>query len=672
MRIVRTILLLAFVFPGQAASVSRGAEQPIPRDIHVLEEFEVFNDGDCLLVPVTIQGKTYPFVLDTGCSATIVDISLIEGNPIDKMDLSEPDGKVAKTLDVYKAPPMQIGKIAWQSAAPVPGEDMSHMREVSGHKFYGLLGMDFLRDYAVQINFDRGKVLLLRSPAPPIGHSSPIIFLNNDLPWVVGDIFGWGPELFNIDTGCSMGFGCLKKELFRALARKGLIRGLSKSKSYDMVGINRVFGGSIEKFSLDDKPQLRLMDLYESRFGYSLLGLQFWRRYNITLDFPRQTMYLQRSRCFREERLFDLSGIRYMPKNGSVIVEDISEGSPASQAGLRPGDVLLKIAGKDPAGARFMELAKILGKDGDKVAIVFRRGDSRTEVVLLLKPWECKEPSPAFLKEEEDNETHASLLVQRGIAFGYKKNLDKAVGDFDEAIRLNPKFAMAYNSRGNNWINMQEFDRAIKDCDEAIRLDPKYAMAYSNRGTAWHNKQELDKATSDYTDAIRLDPKDPMTFNNRGAAWMMKQEFDKGIKDFNEAIRLDPKFAAAFLSRGIAWNNKQELEKAVADYTEAIRLDPKLANAYFNRATILFNRRDIAKALFDFHDASRLDPKLALAFYGKACCYALERKTERAIDNLRQALELGYRDFDAISRDANLNSIRNDPAYEGLMKEFDK
>jgi hypothetical protein len=86
----------------------------------------------------------------------------------------------------------------------------------------------------------------------------------------------------------------------------------------------------------------------------------------------------------------------------------------------------------------------------------------------------------------------------------------------------------------------------------------------------------------------------------------------------------------------------------------------------------LFNRRDFAKALFDFHDASRLDPKLAPAFYGKACCYAVERQTERAIDNLRQSLELGYRDFDAISRDTNLNSIRNDPAYERLMKEFAK
>ena len=113
-------------------------------------------------------------------------------------------------------------------------------------------------------------------------------------------------------------------------------------------------------------------------------------------------------------------------------------------------------------------------------------------------------------------------------------------------------------------------------------------------------------------------------------------------------------------------------ENPSAAFNEAIRLAPKNAIAYFNRGNVWFNRKNYAKALFDFHDASRLDPKLALAFYGKACCYALERQTERAIDNLRQSLELGYREFDSISRDPNLDSIRGDPAYERLMKEFVK
>ena len=69
---------------------------------------------------------------------------------------------------------------------------------------------------------------------------------------------------------------------------------------------------------------------------------------------------------------------------------------------------------------------------------------------------------------------------------GYaKKEYDKAIADYDQAIRLDPKYAAAYHNRGLAWYAKKEYDKAIADYDEAIRLDPKYAVAYDNRGDAW-------------------------------------------------------------------------------------------------------------------------------------------------------------------------------------------
>ena len=70
-----------------------------------------------------------------------------------------------------------------------------------------------------------------------------------------------------------------------------------------------------------------------------------------------------------------------------------------------------------------------------------------------------------------------------------------------------------------------EHDKAIADYTEAIRLNPKYALCYSNRGFAYDNKGDHDKAIADYTEAIRLDPHNSVTYSNRSVAYGSKGDF---------------------------------------------------------------------------------------------------------------------------------------------------
>lgn len=56
---------------------------------------------------------------------------------------------------------------------------------------------------------------------------------------------------------------------------------------------------------------------------------------------------------------------------------------------------------------------------------------------------------------------------------------------------------------------------AIKDYDEAIKLDPKFANAFNSRGSAYFEKGQYDRAILDYDQAIRLDPKNPVPIRNR-------------------------------------------------------------------------------------------------------------------------------------------------------------
>jgi len=137
-------------------------------------------------------------------------------------------------------------------------------------------------------------------------------------------------------------------------------------------------------------------------------------------------------------------------------------------------------------------------------------------------------------------------------------NLLKAIAAFDQAIRVDPEYALAYYNRGDVYRDKGEDDKAIADYDHAIRVEPKFAFAYNNRGNVYQAEGDYDKAIADYDHAIRLDP-----------------------------LRLDPKYAFAYYKRGDLYLDKGDYDKAIVDYDHAIRLEPEFAPTYNSYAWLL-------------------------------------------------------------------------------------
>lgn len=129
------------------------------------------------------------------------------------------------------------------------------------------------------------------------------------------------------------------------------------------------------------------------------------------------------------------------------------------------------------------------------------------------------------------------------------KDLDGAIEDYDEAIRINPKEVEAYLNRGYAKRDKGDSDGAIKDYDEAIRLNPKFDLAYNNRGIAKYEKGDLDGAIKDYNEAIRINPEDCKLYFFRANIKFEQHDYDGAIKDYNEAIRLNPIFGEAYHAR---------------------------------------------------------------------------------------------------------------------------
>lgn len=75
----------------------------------------------------------------------------------------------------------------------------------------------------------------------------------------------------------------------------------------------------------------------------------------------------------------------------------------------------------------------------------------------------------------------AKTLLARGDDFNVKGDLDRAIADYDAALKVDPAYAEALNSRGMAWRAKGDRRRALTDFDAALRLKPDYEAARANR-----------------------------------------------------------------------------------------------------------------------------------------------------------------------------------------------
>jgi tetratricopeptide (TPR) repeat protein len=148
-------------------------------------------------------------------------------------------------------------------------------------------------------------------------------------------------------------------------------------------------------------------------------------------------------------------------------------------------------------------------------------------------------------------------------------------------------------NRGSAFKAKGAYDRALDDYDEALKLDPANAQALNERGVIWLLKGNFDHAINDLTDAIRLNANSADTFYNRGCAYLQRVDARSALADFDQAIKLSSntqiastsaasitKFSSGdanadyFAGRGHAYTHLGKYQEAAADYAKARSLRP--------------------------------------------------------------------------------------------------
>jgi tetratricopeptide (TPR) repeat protein len=189
----------------------------------------------------------------------------------------------------------------------------------------------------------------------------------------------------------------------------------------------------------------------------------------------------------------------------------------------------------------------------------------------------------------------------------------EAIPHYQEATRLNPKFAASRTNMALALVALGRNDEAIPLYTDALRLAPENYLIHVNLGYALSRVGRLDEAVSQFEEAIRLNDDLVEAYNGLGLTLGRKGDIDGAIAKYREALRLMPTLAETHNNLGAALASQGKLDEAVGHFSEAVRLKPTFVDAHYNYGVALSAQGKLTEATAQFTEAVRLDPKSAKA-----------------------------------------------------------
>jgi tetratricopeptide (TPR) repeat protein len=171
-----------------------------------------------------------------------------------------------------------------------------------------------------------------------------------------------------------------------------------------------------------------------------------------------------------------------------------------------------------------------------------------------------------------------------------------ALDYYRAALAKEPNSASLLNKIGITDLMMQRNREAKKWFDQAIKVDRKFADAYNNRGVALYEEQKYGAAVKDYRRAIAIDGTSASFFSNLGAALFAKKEFEPAVAAYEHAVELDPDVFERTSRGGVQAQLPSPGDRAHYDYTVA-KLYAKMG---FSDRSLEYLRKAMEEGYKDF------------------------------------------------------------------------
>jgi TolB-like protein/tetratricopeptide (TPR) repeat protein len=240
----------------------------------------------------------------------------------------------------------------------------------------------------------------------------------------------------------------------------------------------------------------------------------------------------------------------------------------------------------------------------------------------------------------------------------------------EKAILLDPELAEAYAARGH--VRWKEFDWAGAEADfkRSIELNPNYAYVHLFYALFLAYNGRIEEGLNESRRAAELDPYSIPIVANLGYLHYVARRPDEAIAIGKRALAFDDSIPIGHQRLGLAYEQKGMWPEAIVEFEAAVKQSNRvqlaiasLAHAY----AVSGNQIEARKLLAELEERSK---QQFVSSYQTATVYAGLGDTQRAMDSLQRAYSQGSIDLVQLKTDPKLDPLRNDPRFQEILKKI--
>lgn len=161
------------------------------------------------------------------------------------------------------------------------------------------------------------------------------------------------------------------------------------------------------------------------------------------------------------------------------------------------------------------------------IRTILRNNDWKNQDTLWLATAKTSPSSP---------QNHNNL----GDYYARQGNFEKAVEEFQTAIKLLPNYGDAYHNLGNTYQQMQKDDQAIESYKKALEFNPNLWQSYQNLAAVYFKQGKFNLAKEELEKAIAVNPNNSNLYVNLAIVYLKLNDSINAKKTLNQALLLDP------------------------------------------------------------------------------------------------------------------------------------